>query len=250
LKEIGEEMEANKEKMAELDQKREEQQKSTEDSKHTGAYQTAFDLFSLAVKMSSKEGQDISGLCDMVKQMGDTSITKRQIAIDKIGSNPQCYVAVDALIAALKDKNIMIQVIRTMRNVGQKKIIVPLITLIKENSAGKDILFRGPAEQSIGETVRLMNEKEKSSGTKYIYQLCLNPKFEQTLRAMNRILTRDLSDQKIRKEYFTPQCIKWISLIAEKVSEKKKKQVKVGFVKMAKHTDLSKELLELVNAAK
>jgi len=252
LKEIGEEMQANKEKMDELDQKREEQQKSTEEehAKHTGAYQTAFDLFSLVVKISTKDGQDTNELCEIVKQMGDTSITKRQVAIDKIAKNPQCYIAVDAMIAALKDKNILIQVIRTMRNVGERKTIVPLITLIKENSGGKDIMFRGPAEQAIGETVRLMNEKAKSSGTKYLYQLCMNPKFEPTLRSMNRILTRDLSDQKIRKEYFTPQCVKWISLIAEKVAEQKKKQVKVGFVKMAVHTDLSKELLELANAAK
>jgi len=238
--------------MAELDQKREEQQKSTEEehSKHTGAYQTAFELFAIVVKIAAKDGQDNSELCELVKQMGDTSITKRQVAIDKLASNPQCYFAVDALIAALKDKNIMIQVLRVMRNVGDKKIIVPLISLIKENSAGKDILFRGPAEQSIGETIRLMNEKEKSSGTKYLYQLCMNPKFEPTLRSLNRILSRDLSDAKIRSEYFTPLCIKWISLIAEKVAEKKKKQIKVGFVKMAVHTDVSKELLELVNSAK
>jgi len=252
LKEIGEEMQANKEKMDELDQKREEQQKSTEEehSKHTGAYQTAFELFALVVKISSKDGQDISEICELVKQMGDTSITKRQVAIDKLASNPQCFFAADAMVAALKDKNIMIQVIRAMRNVGEKKMIVPLITLIKENSGGKDIIFRGPAEQSIGETVRLMNEKVKGSGTKYLYQLCMNPKFETTLRSLNRILTRDLSDKKIRSEYFTPQCIKWISLIAEKVAEQKKKQVKVAFVKMAVHTDLSKELLELANSAK
>lgn len=252
LKEIGEEMQEHKEKMADLDQKREEQQKSTEEehSKHTSAYQTAFKLFAIVVKIAAKDGQDNSELCELIKQMGDTSITKRQVAIDKMAKNPQCFFAVDALIAALKDKNIMIQVLRVMRNVGDKKIIVPLITLIKENSAGKDILFRGPAEQSIGETVRLMNEKEKSSGTKYLYQLCMNPKFEQTLRSLNRILTRDLTDQKIRSEYFTPQCIKMISLIAGKVAEKKKKQIKVGFVKMAVHTDLSKELLELVNSTK
>jgi len=252
LKEIGEEMQANKEKMDELDKKREEQQKSTEEehSKHTGAYQTAFELFALIVKMSAKEGQDNSDLSDLVIQIGDTSITKRQVAIDKMASHPQCYCAVDAMVAALKDKNIMIQVIRTMSNVGERKMIVPLITLIKEHSGGKDILFRGPAEQSIGETVRLMNEKAKGSGTKYLYQLCLNPKFEPTLRSLNRILTRDLSDKKIRSEYFTPQCIKLISLIAEKVAEQKKKQVKVAFVKMAVHTDLSKELLELANSAK
>ncbi|MCH7781556.1 hypothetical protein IID62_00675 [candidate division KSB1 bacterium] len=252
LKEIGQEIQEHEKTMAEMDKKREEQQKSTEEehSKHTGAYQTAFELFALVVKISSEGGQDNGELCELIKQMGDTSITKRQIAIDKLANNPQCYFAVNAMIAALKDKNILHQVIRTMRTIGEKRTIVPLINLIKEHSGGKDILFRGPAEQSIGETVRLMNEKEKSSGTKYLYQLCLNPKFEQTLRSLNRILTRDLSDKKIRSEYFTPQCIKWISLIAEKAAEQKKKQIKVGFVKMSVHTDVSKELLELVNSAK
>lgn len=252
LKEIGQEIQEHQDKMAELDKKREDQQKSTEEEhkRHTGAYQIAFDLFASAVKLSNGEDQGVADLCDLIKKMGDVAITKRQVALDKMAGNPRCYLAIDALRAALKDKNILLQVINVLFKTGEKKVIVPLITVIKEYSTPNDILFRGPAERTIGEILRLMNEKAKSSGTKYLYQLSMNPKFEHMLRTMIRIVQRDIKDPKIRKEYFTPQCLKWISLIAEKLVVQKKKQVKVGFVKMSVHSDLSKELLEFVAAAK
>ncbi len=105
----------------------------------------------------------------------------------------------------MKDKNIIIPIISVLTKTGDKKCIMPLINLIKEYPTPQDILFRGPAEKAIGETIRLLNEKEKSAGTKYIFQMCSNPKFEPMIKVLTRILVRDIIDEKIRSDYFTPQ---------------------------------------------
>ncbi len=214
------------------------------------AYQTAFELCAQAVKVSAGNDTTIDNFFETIKQIGNSDLNKRQVAIGKISLPEKCKLALNALFAAMRDKNIIIPVVSVLTKSGSRTCITPLLNLMKEYPTPKDILFRGPAEKAIGETVRLMNEKEKSSGTKYVFQMCNNPKFEPMLKTISRILIRDVSDSKIRAEYFTPLCLKWISLIAEKTAEKKKKTVKVGFVNITKQTDLSKQPSELVTVTK
>ncbi len=252
LKDIGKDIEEREETMKELEKKREEQQKSTETEyeKHTFAYQIAFELYAQAVKSAAGKEADVEKLCEIIKEIGSPDLNKRQVALGKIGAQRQCVLAIDALVASMKDKNIIIPIINVLTKTGSKKCIMPLISLIMEYPTPKDILFRGPAEKAIGETIRLQNEKEKSAGTKYMFQMCSNPKFEPTIKVLAKILIKDIIDEKIRSDYFTPLCLKWMSLIAEKVAEKKKKTVKVGFVNVTKQTDLSKQLGEFASTAR
>jgi hypothetical protein len=252
LKEMGREIEEREEERLALEKKRMDQQQSTSEEyeRHTYVYQIAFELFAHAVKASAGADNNIDDFCETIKQIGNPDLNKRQVAIGKIASPEKCKLAFDALLAATRDKNVIIPVLSVLSKSGSRRCITPLLNIMKEYPTPKDILFRGPTEKAIGETVRLMNEKEKSSGTKYVFQLCNNPKFEPMLKTISRILIRDVSDSKIREDYFTPTCLKWISLIAEKTAEKKKKTVKVGFINVTKQTDLSKQLGELVTVAK
>ena len=252
LKDIGKEIEEREGEKQELEKKRQAQQEETETeySKHTTACQIAYDLFAHAVAAGEEKDNNVGEICDLIKQMGNEDMIKRQITLGKMSSHPQRYLAIDALLAAMRDKNVIIQIIDIVQTIGERKLIVPLINVIKEYPTPQDLLFRGPAERAIGETVRLMNEKMKGSGTKYVYQLCANPKFEPMLRTLARIIARDIDNAKTRKEYFTPQCLKSMSLIAEKLSVQKKKTVKIGFVNVTKHTELSKQLGEFVTTVK
>jgi hypothetical protein len=251
LKEIGKEMKEHEEMMKTLDAKREEQQKTTEEErqKHIAAYQFAFLLFAHTVKITNPD-TNTAELCELITHIGYAEIPRRQSALDKIARNPQSMFAFDALIAGLHDKNIIIQIINVLQNVSERKGIIPLINLIKEYSTPNDIIFRGPSEKAIGNIVQAMNKKDKNAGTKYIYQLCSNPKFEPLLYFLARTLIRDINNSQYAEEYFTPDCFKWMALIAEKIAESKKKMVKVGFFNMTRPTELSKLLSEFAETAK
>ncbi|MCP4725015.1 MAG: hypothetical protein GY863_08270 [bacterium] len=244
IKEIGKELQEQKEQAEQLEEKRLEQQSIVEDeqARHIASYKMVFGLHAYAIEVTVSENTE--ELRELIKKIGDSDITSRQVALDKLSRHPQAKFAVDALIACLGDKNIIIPVVSALHNVGQKKSIKPLINLIKEYPTSNDIMFRGPAISAIGETVKQMNGQAKSSGIKYIYTISSNPKFEKVLKVLIRILTKDISDSKIRSKYFTPQCFKWMAMITDKIIEIKKKKVKVGFVNVTVQTDFSKELKE------
>ena len=146
LKDIGKELEEREETMKELGKKREQQQKSTETEyeKHIFAYQIAFELYAQAVKAAAGKEADVEKLCEVIKEVGNPDINKRQAALGKIGVQPQCVLAIDALVAAMKDKNIIIPIISVSTKTGDKKCIMPLINLIKEYPTPQDILFPFP----------------------------------------------------------------------------------------------------------
>jgi hypothetical protein len=244
LKEIGKELQEQKEQEQQLEEKRKEQQKIVEDeqTRHITAYKMIFEIHAYAIEVTVSEGTE--EIRELIKKIGESDITARQVALDKLSRHPQAKYAVDALIASLSDRNIIIPVINVLHNIGEKKAIKPLINIIKEYPTANDIVFRGPAIAAIGETVKQLNNKAKNSGIKYIYTLSSNPKFENVLKVLLRIITKDISNNNIRSKYFTPQCFKWMTLVADKIIEIKKKKVKVGFVNVSMQTDISKELKE------
>jgi len=252
LKEVGRQMQDEIEKQKEL----EEKIKSTQDvmieehQKHINSYQTAFELQAIAVEVTVGKERDTADICAIIRKMGDAEITSRQAALDKMTRHPDSRYALDALLCGLKDKNIIINILTVMQNIGERRAIVSITNLIKEFPTPNDVLFRGPALSAIGGIVRQMNEITKGSGTKYMYKLVMKPEFEPRLPLLIKIIKRDISNAKHRKEYFTPQCFKWLTAITGKVYEEKKKKVKVGFVNFSVQTDLSKEIRELFNTLK
>ncbi len=250
LKDIGKELQEQKEQAEALEEKRKEQQDivQEEQAKHIAAYQMIFGLHAYVIEVTVSDNTE--ELRELVKKIGNSEITSRQVALDKLSRHPQAKYAVDALLACLSDRNIIIPVLGALNSVGEKRTIKPLINIIKEYPTANDIVFRGPAISAIGETVKQMNEKAKSSGIKYIYTISSNPKFEKTLRVLIRILTKDISNNKIRSKYFTPHCFKWMTMVTDKIIEIKKKKVKVGFVNVSMQTDFSKELKEFSDLLK
>ncbi|MFC1728695.1 hypothetical protein ACFL6I_00025 [candidate division KSB1 bacterium] len=250
LKEVGKQMKEEEEKQKETDEKIKSAQDSAleEQQKHIGAYKTAFDIYAYAVEYTIGKEKNTAEICELIRKMGSSEMTSRHVALDKMSRHPDSILGLEALISCLKDKNITINVIQVLHNIGDRRAIIPLINIIKEFPTPDDILFRGPAEQAIGEIIRQMSEKSKGSGAKYIYQIVMKDTFEPKIRLFVKIIGRDVSNPKIRSEYFTPQCIKLLSAVVSKVYEAKKKKVKVGFVNVSVQTDLSKELRALLTA--
>ena len=246
LKDVGKEMQQSIEEQKELDKKIKSVQESTqlEHEKHVAAYQSAFELHAIAVRKVNGDGKNTDTICSLIAKMGDAEITSRQVALDKLASVSGNTLAQDALIAALKDKNILINVLNAMRSAGGRKCLIPLLTVIKEYPTEKDILFRGPAYMAVGEIINRMNQVKKNSGIKFMYSLAMKEDFEPRLKLHLKLLKRDLGNKQYRNDYFTPACIKWLAFVAEKVCDAKKKTVKVGFVNVSMKTDLSKDLKE------
>jgi len=252
LKEVGQQLEEEMEMQKKIDEKIKSAQTDVleEQQKHVAAYQSAFELYAFTVNATAGKNKEVGEICELITKIGSSDITTRQIALDKMQRHPDSVLAQDALLAGLRDKNLIINILMVLQNAGEQRTIVPLINLIQEYPTQKDIIFRGPAERAIGDIVQRLNQKSKLSGTKYIYQLVTKPEFEKKLKLMMKVVGRDISNSKYRSDYFTPQCVKWLTVIAEKLYELKKKKVKVGFVNVSVQTDISKEIKEFLAALK
>ena len=246
-KDMSKQLEEEEKLKEELEAKREEEVKAAElERKRFGdAYRLAFTLFSSVVKMKNKNGdENYNKLSEHIVELGHPELSFRQQAAEKLIGFSNLNLAVDPLIASLKDKNLVFQVVQAISKTTDFRSVLPLINTVNEFPGDKGSFIRGEIYSTIGKIIFGLNKKEKNSGTVKFYSLAKHPNFEGKLKGIIPILKKDIQSDDMRKEYFSPQCIKLLSVVGNKLYETKKKTSKVLVINLTKDTPLSRQIKE------
>jgi hypothetical protein len=246
LEDIGEEIQKKEEEDKKIKGMREETEKEVEEErqKHANAYQSAFSLYADYIALKGKEVKGINVLVEDVQRLGNSDLSIRQMAIDKIINNSNIYLAYYPLVASLKDKVIINKVVQALGKLGDFDIVPTLLNIFSENYGEKGAVVRGLSSQAIGNIISIFNSREKLLGTKKMFQIVKNEDFEKKLELMLPQIIKDIKSNHMRKYYYTDQCLRLLLLLSNKLIELKKKEVKAGFIKLKLQTPLSKMLKE------
>jgi len=249
LKDIGRELEEREEQEKELEKVREKEQQAIQEERDRFArsYQRVFDMFAYYTRAAGDGKEDIEKLVDSVKQLGSANFTDRQMAVPRIADHPNIKLSYDALHAALRDKNIKLQVVQAFGNMGEFKIVPTLINIMKENYQSSNSFIRGEAALSIGKTVSLLNKKSKNKGSILMLKLLKKGDMEDIIEFLVPVISKDIADEKQRKNYYSKACLSWLRMMSKKVGEAKKKKMQVPVIgkNIFLSSPLSKQIKEL-----
>ncbi len=250
--ELGKEMDEDAEMMQSLEESRKQEMEEAENThkKHAAAYKQAFYLFGRIISIRSKGDTEVRDLIENVYKMGEEDLMTRQLAVEKVGHHPKKELAVNPLLAGLKDKNLCNYSLMALDKIPNFKLVGILIDLVLANSSKREALTRGMASQAVGSILGALNKKKKKSGIIQLFSVIKQPAFEQKLEKIIPLIKKDILDDEMRNDYYTPQCIGWMVLFSDKLVEIKKKDLKIGFIKKSLATPLSKSLKEFNESIK
>lgn len=247
LEDMGAEMAQREEKEKKRKEDSEEEDKRVEEltERHSYGYQAAFNLYSDYIALLGKDRQGIKSLADSVTKLGNKDLSIRQMAIDKILSETNLDLAYYPLLTSIKDKVIINKVIQALGKAGNFAIVGTLIGIFLDSYGEKGAGIRGLSAQSIGNTIQILNKKEKLLGTKKLFSMIKKESFEKKLTSIIPPLKKDIKNIKMRKYYYSTQCIQMLLMLCNKLIQLKQKEVKAAFLKFNVQTPLSKELKEM-----
>lgn len=247
LEDMGKEMEQREEEEIKRKEDAEEEDKRVEGitERHSYGYQAAFSLYSDYIALLGKDRKGIKSLVDSVTKLGNKDLSVRQMAIDKILNETNLDLAYYPLVTSIKDKVIINKVIQALGRAGNFAIVGTLIEIFLDSYGEKGAGIRGLSAQSIGNTIQLLNKKEKLLGTKKLFSMIKKERFEKKLTSIIPPLKKDITNDKMRKYYYSTQCIQLLLMLCNKLMQLKQKEVKAAFLKFNVQTPLSKELKEM-----
>ena len=247
LEEMGTEISQQEEKESKRKEEAEEEDKRVEEitERHSYGYQAAFSLYSDYIALLGKDRKGTNSLVDSVTKLGNKDLSVRQMAIDKILIDSNLDLAYYPLVTSLKDKVIINKVIQALGKAGNFAIVGTLIGIFLDSYGEKGSGIRGLSAQSIGNTIKILNEKEKLLGTKKLFSMIKKERFEKKLTSIIPPLKKDITNVKMRKYYYSTQCIQLLLMLCNKLIQIKQKEVKAAFLKFNVQTPLSKELKEM-----
>lgn len=247
-KDMSKQLEEEEQLKEEVMKKREEEVKAAEEerTKFSEAYRLSFTLFSKVVKIRNKTNDEsLNKLSEHIVELGHPELSNRQQAAERIIGFSNLNPAVDPLIASLRDKNLVFQIVQAISRTTDFKSVMHLINTINEFPGDKGSFIRGEIYRAVGDIIFSINKKQKNAGTIKFYTLLKNPGYENKVKSVLPVLKKDLQSNKIREEYFSKQCLKLLSVVGNKLYDVKKKTSKVLGMSLSKDTPLSKQIKEV-----
>jgi len=197
-KEMIKQIEADEKFKEDLEKKREEEVKTAEEErkKFSKAYRFAFKLFSRVIDLKNKNDNEAQKkLSEYIVALGDPVLSQRQQAAERLLKYKNLNIAVDSLIASLKDKNIIFQIVQAISKTSDFRSVRYLLNSINEFPGDKGAYIRGEIYQTIGRIIFNMNRKTKNSGTLKFYSFVKEPQFESKLKILLPTLKKDLQNK-------------------------------------------------------
>ncbi|HDY86668.1 MAG TPA: hypothetical protein ENH82_00960 [bacterium] len=183
-------------------------------------------------------------MVESIQKLGNPELSSRQTAIEKVIANPNISYGYYPLVASLKDKIIITNVLKALGKIDDFRAVPILIEVFMNNYGEKGASVRGLSAQAIGSIVKTLNEKEKLFGTKKMFQMVKKDDFEKKIESLLPNINKDVKNSSMRGYYYPKPCLQWILLLCSKLVDLKKKEVKAAFVKINLPTPLSKSLKE------